>query len=308
MKTSAIFYMGNKRKICEQLISYFPENINSFFELFSGSAVISLNTKAKYYYLSDIESHLIDLYQMFREYNSNEIINHIENQICNFNLPKERTKRTKENNPDLELKREKYKEAFFKFREHYNTNRNVLDFYTLMLFSFSQQFRFNSENLFNMPFGNDCFSEQNKEYIKATCSFFHQTNVLFSNISFINYKDFNFQKDDFIYCDPPYQGTTAVYNESSRPNAWNEETDNIFLSFLDYLTNKGIKWGMSNVFHNKTFDNVKLKKWVADNNYNVKHLNMNYVACGKGTGGGYVDEVYIYNYEIKKEFLQGELF
>ena len=308
MKTSAIFYMGNKRKICEQLISYFPKNINSFFELFSGSAVISLNTKAKYYYLSDIESHLIDLYQMFREYNSNEIISHIENQIRNFNLPTERTKRTKNIDSELETKREIYKESYFKFRDFYNKNRNVLDFYTLMFFSFSQQFRFNSNNEFNMPFGNDCFSEQNQEYIKSSCKFFHQTNVFFSNMSFIDYKDFNFEKDDFIYCDPPYQGTTAVYNESSKPNSWNDSIDDSFLDFLDYLTKKNIKWGMSNIFHNKTFDNEKLQKWVADNNYNVKHLNMNYVACGKGTGGGYVDEVYIYNYEIKREFLQGELF
>ena len=127
MKTSAIFYMGNKRKICEQLISYFPQNINSFFELFSGSGVISLNTVAKNYYLNDIDGHLFELYQMFRKYNSDEIITHIINQIAAYNLPTERTKRTEKNNPDLEIKREVYKESYFKFRDFYNKNRNVLD-------------------------------------------------------------------------------------------------------------------------------------------------------------------------------------
>ena len=51
------------------------------------------------------------------------------------------------------------------FRKHYNENKNTLDFYTLMFYSFSQQFRFNNKGDFNMPCGNDCFSETNKEYI-----------------------------------------------------------------------------------------------------------------------------------------------
>ena len=43
----------------------------------------------------------------------------------------------------------------------------TLDFYTLMFYSFSQQFRFNNKGEFNMPCGNDCFSDKNKEYIRS---------------------------------------------------------------------------------------------------------------------------------------------
>ena len=37
-----------------------------------------------------------------------------------------------------------------------------------MFYSFSQQFRFNNKCDFNMPCGNDCFSEKNQEYFTKT--------------------------------------------------------------------------------------------------------------------------------------------
>ena len=52
-----------------------------------------MNTKANKYILNEIDVYLINLYKLFMDKNSEDIISHIENRIEEFELPKERTKR-----------------------------------------------------------------------------------------------------------------------------------------------------------------------------------------------------------------------
>lgn len=287
MVVSAIFYMGNKRKLIDQLEPLFPKDINTFYDLFSGSAVVSMNVKAKDYVLNDIDTNLVSLYGMFHSVPEDKIIMKIEENIRYFNLP---TKRTKENK---EL-REQYKKGYYKLRDFYNKYRFILDLYTLTFFSFSQGFRFNHKNEFNLAMGNDCYSEKNKQYIKNTSAFFKQKNVYFYNQDFSFIQKCELKENDFIYLDPPYFGTTAHYNESSRPNSWNEEKNNQLLDLLLELNENGVKWGMSNIFKNKNFVNEKLIKWCEENNFKVYHLNKKYNCLG--TKGINTDEVYICNY------------
>lgn len=71
MIISPIFYMGNKKKLIKKgLIDLFPKNIDTMIDLFGGSAVVSMNTVAKRYYISDIDSNLVSLYQLFKYENS----------------------------------------------------------------------------------------------------------------------------------------------------------------------------------------------------------------------------------------------
>ena len=66
-------------------------------------------------------------------------------------------------------------------------------------------------------------------------------------------------------------------------------------NICDYLTRKGIKWAMSNVFENKGVANQHLIDWVNKNNYKVNHFSdFTYVSCGKGNAK--TDEVLIMNY------------
>ena len=47
MIISPIFYMGNKKKIIKKgLIDLFPKEIDVMVELFGGSSIVSMNTKA----------------------------------------------------------------------------------------------------------------------------------------------------------------------------------------------------------------------------------------------------------------------
>lgn len=286
---SPIFYMGNKKRLIKKgLIELFPNDIDLFVDLFSGSGVVSMNTKANKYILNDIDENLISLYEIFQIYSSKEIISHIENRIEEFNLPKERTRRCDFKDSE---KLEEYKNKYINFRNFYNKTKNPLDLYTLMFFAFSQQFRFNKNNEFNMPFGNDCFSDLNKQYIENGIKFFHNSNVKVFNKSFEKLNIFTLDKNDFVYLDSPYLDTTAVYNE----HGWNITNELSMYALCESLNNNGIKFGMSNVFHNKGKEHTSLINWCSKNNWNVYTFDSHtYSACGKGNSNA--KEVFITNY------------
>ena len=290
MKISPIFYMGNKKKLIKKgLIELFPNDINTMVDLFAGSSIVSMNTLANKYIISDIDVNLVSLYKLFKDKGSDTIINHINNRIDEYGLARERTKRNEFKDKE---KIELYKQAYMNFRKHYNENKNVLDFYTLMFYSFSQQFRFNNKGDFNMPCGNDCFSESNKEYILNGCKFFNQSNVHIFNNDFRLLKVNKLNENDFVYLDPPYLNTTAVYNENG---GWTEQDEDDLYALCEQLNKANIKFGLSNVFENKGNKNEKLINWCDRNNWNVYTFDrFTYMACGKGNSNA--QEVFITNY------------
>lgn len=294
MKISPIFYMGNKKKLVSKgLTNLFPKDINTFFDIFAGSGVVSLNANATAHVLNDIDKNLIKLFDMFKNNSSEYIISRICENIDKFNLSKERT-RNKELFTDEQISL--YKEAYYKLRDEFNRNNDVFDFYTLMFYSFSQQFRFNDEGKFNMPCGNDFFSNKNKEYIIESSMFFKNERTYIRNKDFRYYHKGieNIKKNDFIYLDPPYFNTTAVYNENG---GWTMEDENDLLFFCEDLNKKGIKFGMSNVFECKGITNTHLIEWCDKNGFKVYAFDkVSYSACGKGNSNA--REVYICNYNI----------
>ena len=291
MIISPIFYMGNKKKLIKKgLIELFPSNIDTLVELFAGSAIVSMNTKANKYFISDIDKNLVNLYKLFKYNTADIIIKHIWNRVNEFNLSKERTRRC--DFVGREDVREEYKKSYMNFRKYYNESKNVLDFYTLMFYSFSQQFRFNNKGEFNMPCGTDCFSETNEKYIQDGCLFFNKDNVCVGRSDFRTLNVDLLTKNDFVYLDPPYLNTTAVYNENE---GWTIKDEEDLYNLCEKLNERGIKFGLSNVFENKGIKNEKLIKWCETNNWNVYTFNkVSYTACGKGNSNA--KEVFITNY------------
>ena len=290
MKISPIFYMGNKKKLINKgLIELFPNNISMFVDLFAGSGVVSMNTEASKYIINDIDTNLIDLYNMFKFTEADTIIEHVEGRIEEYGLAKERTKRNEFKDKE---KIEQYKKAYMSLRSDYNKSKTVLDFYTLMFYSFSQQFRFNNKGEFNMPCGNDCFSDKNKEYIRDGRDFFKSDNVIITNNDFRELKTNKLDNNSFVYLDPPYLDTTATYNETG---GWTIKDEQDLYNICEELDNNGIKFGMSNVFINKGKTNDKLIEWCHKNKWNVYTFDkFTYCACGKGNSNA--KEVFIKNY------------
>lgn len=301
MINSPIFYMGNKYKLLNQLTPLFPKNINSFYDLFGGSGTVSLNVKANKIIYNELNYNVYKLFDLFKIYDSKKIISHIEKRIKQFHLPTiscdVRTKHYQE-----EYKQE-HNINYLKFRTFYNESEmNYLDLYTLTFFSFCNLIRFNSKSQFNMPFGNRCFLNEHKPLITYCCYKMNKTNIELKNedaLKFIESNINNFCQDDFIYLDPPYTNTLAVYNEQRAFGGWNKKDDLKLFELLELLNKKGIKWGLSNVFKNKDYTNDHLIKWCEKNNWNVNHLNCEYASLGKGKSN--TDEVYICNYNTDKQ-------
>jgi DNA adenine methylase Dam len=299
--------MGNKKKLINKgLIDLFPENISDFVDVFAGSAIVSMNTKAEAYYVNDINPHLAQLYELFSYSLPDEIIQHIEDNIDKYGLPQERLRRCDCNDP---LKIARYKEAYIKLRDDYNKNVkyklkcdkvNTLDFYTLMFYSFSQQFRFNKRGEFNMPYGTDCYSLKNEEYIRNGCKFFgslhtyhfsNDFNSLIDSIFGMCERDTFHIEESFFYFDPPYLNTTATYNEN---NGWTKDNELTLYRRLNEIHNKGGRWALSTVLECKGKINQYLQEWLKDNDYTVHEFNINYSACGKGNSNA--KEILVMNY------------
>ena len=301
MINSPIFYMGNKYKLLDQLIPLFPKKIDSFYDLFGGGGSVSLNARANKVIYNELNYNVYKLFELFKIYDSNFIINHIEKRIKEFELPTIscdiRTKHFQE-----EYKQE-HNINYLKFREYYNNSeKNYLDLYTLTFFSFCNLIRFNSKSQFNMPFGNRCFLDEHKPLITYCCYKMQNSNIILINqdaIKYIRENINNFKENDFIYLDPPYTNTLAVYNEQRAFGGWNINNDLELFELLEKLDKKGIKWGLSNVFKNKEYINEHLIEWCNKNKWNVNHLNCEYASLGKGKAN--TDEVFICNYNTDKQ-------
>lgn len=149
MKISPIIgYYGCKRRLLDKgLLDKFPKDIDTFYDVFAGSASVALNVKAKQYVVNDANSHVYDLYKMFKEETADTIIGHIEHLIYLFDLNKSNC------NYNNDKDRDRYNTNYLKLREYANKTNDIIDFYALIFHSFNYLFRFNSEGKFNAPFG-----------------------------------------------------------------------------------------------------------------------------------------------------------
>lgn len=289
---SPIFYMGNKERLIKKgLIDLFPKNINKFIDLFCGSGVVSMNVKANYYVLNDYNKTITDLLRYFKDNNSDYIIQKMLNTVKKHNLLKGFNKN---DNSVSEEYKELAKANYNKFRDYYNNvDKSILNLYILSYYCNTNNIRFNKAGEFNMPIGNQYFNvETHSKKIVDGCNFFGSKNVFLTNADYSKLNFSTLSKNDFVYINPPYTNTLAIYNEQQ---GWSIKDDETLFRVCDMLTRKGIKWAMSNVFENKGAVNQHLIDWVKKNNYKVHHFSdFTYVSCGKGNAK--TDEVLIMNY------------
>lgn len=276
---SPLNYVGGKFKLLPQILPYFPNDIDTFYDVFAGGFNVGINIKAKKIICNDLEPAVISLFINWKQLGSSKSLIKLKETINKYKLSKIN------------------EEGFKLIREDYNKGNKSWDmFYSMLVHSFNNQIRFNKKGDYNMPFGKNK-SSFNPNLEKNFIKFINKLEDL--NIYFFN-KDFNklnidmSNKNNFIYCDPPYLITCASYNES---NKWNETKENELLNLLDNLNSKGIKFALSNVLENKGKSNDILKEW--SKKYNVHHLNNTYGNCSyhaKDKSNNSTDEVLITNY------------
>lgn len=252
---SPLNYIGGKFEVIDLIKDNLPKKIDTFYDLFGGGGTVSLNVNSKKTVYNDINWVVRDLLEKITHDDFVQTYNYIEKSIKKYNLEK------------------KNKESYINFRNKYNSvekgSRNPLDLYLLICYGFEHQIRFNSNMKFNNPCGNSGYNQEMLEKLVSYSNKTKKMNIVFKSM---DYKKLlpDIEKNDFVYCDPPYLISCGAYNDGKRGfNGWDEKQEQELLDFLDVLNSKGIKFMLSNMSDRNKKSNTPLSNWIKKNNYRV---------------------------------------
>lgn len=294
---SPLFYTGDKYKLILEIKKYFPNGIHRFIEPFVGGGSVFMNVEAESFCLNDIDENIIALHKYLSSFKNADalfavLFSKIEKYSFSCSL--------KNDVIPKELK-EKYvktyfarynKNAYLKLRDDFNaqTKKDFADLYLLLIYGFNHMLRFNQYGVFNLPVGNVDF---NKNVYDALSNYINLANKKKIDWFNLDYKNFlnkiNFQKDDFVYLDPPYLITSSEYNK-----LWNQKNDDELFALLDEFNSRKIKFALSNVAEYKGKENAALLKW--SRKYAAHPIKSNYINYHDNTIKSF-SEVLITNYE-----------
>ena len=304
---SPLFYVGDKYKLLPEIKTLFPKKINRFIEPFTGGGSVFLNVNAKQYLLNDLDENVVKIHRFLIQQakNPSSFFEKIEQKIYKYGLSHSYIKDV----VPLELK-EQWKKTYYakfnktgfqKLKEDFNkSNRDdILHLYLLLIYGFNRMLRFNSKGEYNLPVGNVDF---NKNVQNALLNYFRivkDKKIFFYNLDFITFiKQFDFQRDDFVYLDPPYLITFSEYNKY-----WNEQSEQKLINLLDELHEKNVKFAISNVTHYKGKINNHFLEW--SKKYYSFDINSNYISYHDNTIKSF-KEVLITNYKAEKKVIELE--
>lgn len=293
MIRSPIFYMGNKYKLLKQLLPLFPDECETFIDAFGGSGVVSLNYQgSKRTIYNELNPTVVKLLRMFKENKPEQLNEYFESKIKEYGI--RCLGKDFRDYKDLQ-------KGYFDFREYYNNSeqKDLKDLYLLSCYSMNHLMRFNRKSEFNVA----CGSTQKYQYTYILDAYAFLQNVDIANKNIFDLDLNKLGTNDFIYFDPPYTNTEAIYNDEL---GWDIASDLKLFDLLEQLNSKGIKWGMSNVFENRGVKNEHLIKWCNKHNWQIHHLERNYNPFSKGNSNS--DGVYICNYIKPQKHEQMSLF
>lgn len=260
---SPMNYIGGKYKLLPQLLELFPNNISMFYDVFGGGANVSLNVSSEFVLYNDIVPYVSNMFNEVKGKDANLCLNKIKQLITDYELSKTN------------------REGFEKMRDDYNKGNKSWDmFFTLMCFSFNNQYRFNNKHEYNSSFGKhkSCFSEvTEKKFVDFICRL-NEIDISFLNKDFreVDYSDAD--ANDLVYFDPPYLISCGNYNDGKRGfKGWSKQDDADLMKLCDKLDAQGTRFALSNVLEHKGLKNDELIEW--SKKYNVHYLNHNYNNC-----------------------------
>jgi DNA adenine methylase len=206
-----IKWSGSKRSQAEHIISFFPKEIDTYYEPFCGGcsvlrALIESNIKVNEYICSDINLGLIELLRIIK----NDPISLYNNYETFY----------EELNKDNDINRQK--EYYNFIRNRYNEEKSPLDFLCINRTCFNGLIRYNSNGQFNSSFHLNrpgIEPKKLKKLLMEWSDLFIEKNVGFYTLSYEKWKP---NKNDFLYLDPPYNNTKGMYYDNFDQNMFFE--------------------------------------------------------------------------------------
>ena len=252
---SPLNYTGSKTKMVPIIKNNLPhEQIHTFIDAFGGGFNVGINIPAELIIYNDINPFVKGLIQSFRT-DTYSYLSYVNNLIQKYSL-----------SPNS-------REGYAALRDYYNSRpilrRDPRMLYTLILYGFQQQIRFNTDHGFNNPIGSRWFNEclLSKFISFARCS--KSKNIEYLNVTFERLTN-HINPDTFVYADPPYRSTLGVYNDGKRGfEGWTIEHEQRLCLFLDWINQHEAKFMLSYVLQVEDFYNEDVANWATRNNYRI---------------------------------------
>lgn len=218
-----IRWAGGKQKQFNQLSRYFPnENaIDCYYEPFVGGGTMFFNTIFNNAYISDINRHLINVYEKIK-LNPHKVFNYLKPYLSGITA-----------------------EEYYYLRDQYNikkysfTYKQAATFIILNKSSFNGIYRVNKKGEYNVPFGKTNPSLPSIEELKIISEKLEHTTINYHSFELIQN---NVKENDFIYLDPPYPpiSETAFFQHYTKERFHLNEQEKVFYLF-EFLSNQNIK-------------------------------------------------------------------
>lgn len=278
---SCLNYTGGKYKLLKQIIPLIPNECGIFVDMFCGGCNVGINVEAETIIFNDKLQVIIELYETLLQLEEDYIFNKIEEIIAKYNLSDTYNNDYLKYNCDSSKGLAEFnKEAYLKLRLDYNMYKvgcredrieKSLMIYTLSIYGFNNQIRFNKKGEYNIPVGKRDFNQKVRANLRLFIRKIKEKSISFRNIDYRELPLEILTEKDFIYADPPYLITTATYNEQG---GWTEKNEIELLDTLDSLNESGVRFALSNVLESKGKKNLILMEW--SKKYNVNYLNKDY--------------------------------
>jgi adenine-specific DNA-methyltransferase len=303
---SPLNYTGGKFKLLSQILPLFPKDITTFVDLFCGGCSIGLNAKCDKVIFNDKNSHLTYIYNTFKNLDKEQIFKLINKTIKDFNLSQVNVYGYEHYNCNSADGLGKYNvNGYNKLREKFNKDLSqdyyyYIVLYVLIIYAFNNQIRFNKNGEFNLPVGKRDFNKSMQNKLSNFIDALQANNFTFLHKDFREIDITKYDKNAFVYADPPYLIATASYNEQ---NGWTDKDEKELLDYLDNLNKNGYRFALSNILCSKGKTNLILIDWIKRNNYIVHHLNKDYSNCNyhAKNKNETTDEVLITNYKRSEQ-------
>lgn len=298
---SPFFYVGDKYKLMPQLKQLMPENIDQYIEPFVGGGSSFLNSKGTLYILNDIDYYVVELHKQMGRYagKADELFDELFEMIdfyglsCSYRgicVPDEMKKKY------VKTYYSRYnKEAYLKMRKDFNVKKNdFLKLYLLLIYGFNHMLRFNGKGDFNLPVGNVDFNSNVYQALHDYLEFVGKHNTRFFNMDYISFLEtIRFEKNAYVFLDPPYLISMSEYNK-----LWNDKKEDELCEYLDFLNNRNIKFGITNLITHKGRTNQRFLEW--SKKYHAYDVQSNYISFNDNTIKADSKEVFVTNYSLQK--------
>ena len=264
-----IKWAGGKRSLIPEIAKRLPETLDTYWEPFLGGGAVffALDSRISKARLSDVNAELALTYQIVKK-RTDELIDTLARHAENHDDPK----------------------YYYEVRDASNNADPVVvaaRFVYLNKTCYNGLYRVNKKGKFNVPRGS-----YKKPTICDADNLRAVSDVLTkATIRYDDFSDIGPDADDFVYCDPPYDGTFANYDASGFGDADQQR-----------LRDAAIKWhtqGVNVMLSNS--DTPLIRQLYADSPFVLHQVNAPRQINCKGNGRKPVDELLITTYPCQSE-------